>query len=155
MSLFDKAVNSAGQSVIKSYKNAKSNSFQMKQLKKVWDKADTEYDVPMPEDINKAGDWEKDKKAFQQKAVDDFIQNKAQKAQQHVASGLVGMVTELPKLLTKLSGRMSQQQTKPQPYQPPTPSADINPFFNTRDTLQLPGQSQTKLPQLRSATVPF
>lgn len=36
----------------------------MKQLKKVWDKADTEYDVSMPED-NKAGDWEKDKKAFQ------------------------------------------------------------------------------------------
>lgn len=155
MSLFDKLVNSAGQSVIKSYNNANSNSFKMKQLNKVWDKAGTEYNVPMPADINKTGDWLKDKLSFQQDAVETFKQNKAKKAQQHVTSGLVGMVTELPKLLTKLSGRMSQQQTKPQPYQPPTPSADINPFFNMRNTLQLPGQSQTKFPQLRSATVPF
>ena len=47
------------------------------------------------------------KEAFKSKAVDDFIQNKAQKAQQHVASGLTGMMTELPNLLNKLSGRMS------------------------------------------------
>ena len=153
MSLFDKAVNSVGQSVIKSYN--KPNSFQRKQIKKVWDKTGIEYDVPMPEDINKAGDWLKDKQAFQQNAVDDFIQNKAQKAQQHVASGLTGMMTELPNLLTKLSERMSQQQTKPQPYQPSAPSVDLNPFLKTENTLHLPGQTQTKLPQLRSATVPF
>lgn len=153
MSLFEKAVNRAGQSVLKSYN--KPNSFQREQLKKVWDTAGTEYNVPMPSDINKAGDWLKDKLSFQQDAVDAFIQGKAKKAQQHTASGLVGMVTELPNLLTKLSGRMSQQQVKPQPYQPPTLSTNINPFLNTRKTLQLPGQTQTKLPQLQSATIPF
>lgn len=153
MSLFEKAVNRAGQSVLKSYN--KPNSFQRKQLKKVRDTAGTEYNVPMPSDINKAGDWLKDKLSFQQDAVDAFIQGKAKKAQQHTASGLVGMVTELPNLLTKLSGRMSQQQVKPQPYQPPTLSTNINPFLNTRKTLQLPGQTQTKLPQLQSATIPF
>ena len=153
MSLFDKAINRVGQSVLKSY--SKPNSFQKKQLKKVWDKAGTEYNVPMPTDVDKAGDWLKDKESFQQDAVDNYIQGKAEKAQQHVASGLVGMVTELPNLLTKLSGRMSQQQVKPQPYQPPTLSTNINPFLNTRKTPQLPGQTQTKLPQLQSATVPF
>ena len=153
MSLFDKAINRAGQSVLKSY--SKPNSFQKKQIKKVWDTAGTEYNVPMPADINKAEDWLKDKQSFQQDAVDNFIQGKAEKAQQHMASGLVGMVTELPNLLTKLSGRMSQQQVKPQPYQPPTLSTNINPFLNTRKVLQLPGQTQTKLPQLQSATVPF
>lgn len=153
MSLFDKAINRVGQSVIKSY--SKPNSFQKKQLKKVWDKAGTEYNVPMPTDVDKEKDWLKDKESFQQDAVDNYIQGKAEKAQQHVASGLVGMVTELPNLLTKLSERMSQQQVKPQPYQPPTLSTNINPFLNTRKTLQLPGQTQTKLPQLQSATVPF
>ena len=153
MSLFDKAINRVGQSVLKSY--SKPNSFQKKQLKKVWDKAGTEYNVPMPTDVDKAGDWLKDKESFQQDAVDNYIQGKAEKAQQHVASGLVGMVTELPNLLTKLSGRMSQQQVKPQPYQPPTLSTNINPFLNTRKTLQLPGRTQTKLPLRQAETVPF
>ncbi len=153
MSLFDKAINHAGQSVIKSY--SKPNSFQKKQIKKVWETAGTEYNVPKPTDPDKEEDWLKDKLSFQQDAVYNFIQGKAEKAQQHVASGLVGMVKELPNLLTKLSGRMSQQQVKPQPYQPPTPSTNINPFLNTRKVLQLPGQTQTKLPQLQPATVPF
>ena len=157
MSLFDKIVNSVGQSVIKSYNRPRANSFQRKRLDKVRDKADIEYDelTPRPTDINKEWDWLMGKEAFQQKAVDDFIQNKAQKAQKNVASGLTGMMTELPNLLNKLSGRMSQQQTKPQPYQPPTSSVDLNPFLKTENTLHLPGQTQTKLPQLRSATVPF
>ena len=140
MSLFDKAINRAGQSVLKSY--SKPNSFQKKQLKKVWDKAGTEYNVPMPTDVDKAEDWSKDKESFQQGGLVGPVQVQA-------------IATELQNLLTKLSRRMSQQQVKPQPYQPPTLSTNINPFLNTRKTLQLPGQTQTKLPQLQSATVPF